>query len=165
MKPGVEEAAYGTVTVDGDKDAAWDNAGTIPITINLGSNVSANAKLLWDKDNLYVYAEIKDPVLNNTNGDAWEQDSLEVFIDENNGKSNSYEDDDKQYRISYVNDHSFNGKKCLEENMKSVAKKLLTDMLLKRHLNGRISHQKPEMRSDLNFRSMMLMQVAKELVH
>ena len=122
MKPGVEKAAYGTVTVDGDKDAVWDNAGTIPITINLGSNVSANAKLLWDKDNFYVYAEIKDPVLNNTNGDAWEQDSLEVFIDENNGKSNSYEDDDKQYRISYVNDHSFNGKKCLEENMKSVAK-------------------------------------------
>ena len=122
MKPGVEKAAYGTVTVDGDKDAVWDNAGTIPITINLGSNISANAKLLWDKDNLYVYAEIKDPVLNNTNGDAWEQDSLEVFIDENNGKSNSYEDDDKQYRISYANDHSFNGKKCLEENMKSVAK-------------------------------------------
>ena len=41
----------------------------------------------------------KRQVLNNTNGDAWEQDSLEVFIDENNGKSNSYEDDDKQYRI------------------------------------------------------------------
>ena len=77
---------------------------------------------LWDIVNFYVYAEIKDPVLNNTNGDAWEQDSLEVFIDENNGKSNSYEDDDKQYRISYANDHSFNGKKCLEENMKSVAK-------------------------------------------
>ena len=114
MKPGVEKAAYGTVTVDGDKDAVWDNAGTIPITINLGSNISANAKLLWDKDNLYVYAEIKDPVLNNTNGDAWEQDSLEVFIDENNGKSNSYEDDDKQYRISYANDHSFNGKSALK---------------------------------------------------
>ena len=62
----MEKAAYGTVTVDGDKDAVWDNAGTIPITINLDSNVSANAKLLWDKDNFYVYAEIKDPVLNNT---------------------------------------------------------------------------------------------------
>ena len=48
------------------KRQVWDNAGTIPITINLGSNVSANAKLLWDKDNVYVYAEIKDPVLNNT---------------------------------------------------------------------------------------------------
>ena len=23
--------------IDGDKDAVWDNAGTIPITINLGS--------------------------------------------------------------------------------------------------------------------------------
>ena len=54
MKPGVEEAAYGTVTVDGDKDAAWDNAGTIPITINLGSNVSANAKLLWIKT-IFMY--------------------------------------------------------------------------------------------------------------
>ena len=134
MKPGVEKAAYGTVTVDGDKDAVWDNAGTIPITINLGSNVSANAKLLWDKDNFYVYAEIKDPVLNNTNGDAWEQDSLEVFIDENNGKSNSYEDDDKQYRISYANDHSFNGKKCLYDSIQSKTNRRAVPRMLYRML-------------------------------
>lgn len=61
-------------------------------------------------------------MLNNASGNAHEQDSLEVFIDENNHKSGSYEQDDKQYRISYTNDQSFNGTKCIAENVTSVAK-------------------------------------------
>ena len=78
--------------------------------------------MLWDDENLYVYATVKDPVLNKDGGDAYQQDSLEVFIDENNAKTESYDDDDKQYRINYENEHSFNGKKCLEENVQSSAK-------------------------------------------
>lgn len=122
MKPGVEEVPYGTAVIDGEKDASWNKAVTIPLTINLGSNVSANAKALWDKNNLYVYAEVKDPVLNKDATQAHEQDSLEVFIDENNGKTASYDEDDKQYRINFENKQSFNGKKCLAENVKSAAK-------------------------------------------
>lgn len=122
MKPGIEEVPFGTVVIDGEKDAAWDNAATIPLTINLGSNVSADVKTLWDKENLYIYAQVKDPVLNKDSGQMHEQDSLEIFIDENNGKTASYDDDDKQYRINYENTHSFNGKKCLEENITSAAK-------------------------------------------
>ena len=119
MKPGIASVPYGTVTIDGEWDDAWEQAVTIPLTINLGANVSADAKVLWDKENLYVYAKVQDPVLNQDNGDAWEQDSVEVFIDENNHKSESYEEDDKQYRISYSNAHSFSGTKCLEENVTS----------------------------------------------
>ena len=78
--------------------------------------------MLWDDENLYVYATVKDPVLNKDGGEAYQQDSLEVFIDENNAKTESYDDDDKQYRINYENEHSFNGKKCLEENVQSAAK-------------------------------------------
>lgn len=74
MKPGIASVPYGTVTIDGE----------------------------WD--------------------DAWEQDSVEVFIDENNHKSESYEEDDKQYRISYSNAHSFSGTKCLEKNVTSETK-------------------------------------------
>ena len=47
--------------------------------------------------------------------------SLEVFIDENNHKSDSYEDDDKQYRINYENAQSFSGPNCNEENVVSAA--------------------------------------------
>ena len=124
VKPGVEKITYGTITVDGEEDAAWNNAVTIPLTINLGSEVSADAKVLWDNNNLYVYAVIKDSVLDKTGGQKHEQDSLEVFIDEDNGKTVSYGEDDKQYRINYENEQSFNGKKCNAENVSSKTKKI-----------------------------------------
>lgn len=122
MKPGIEKIPYGTISVDGEEDAAWDNAVNIPLTINKGSEASANAKVLWDDDNLYVYATIKDALLDKTGAQTHEQDSLEVFIDEDNGKTASYGEDDKQYRINYDNEQSFNGKKCLAENVKSATK-------------------------------------------
>ena len=122
MKPGIEKIPYGTISVDADADAAWGNAVNIPLTINKGSEASANAKILWDDDNLYVYATVKDAVLDKTGAQTHEQDSLEVFIDEDNGKTASYGEDDKQYRINYNNEQSFNGKKCLAENVKSATK-------------------------------------------
>ena len=122
MKPGIEKIPYGTISVDADADAAWDNAVNIPLTINKGSEASANAKVLWDDDNLYVYATVKDALLDKTGAQTHEQDSLEVFIDEDNGKTASYGEDDKQYRINYDNEPSFNGKKCLAENVKSATK-------------------------------------------
>lgn len=125
LKPCVA-VTKGTIKVDGKaNDKAWKNAVTIPLTINLGSEVSASAKLLWDESYLYVYAEIIDNDLNKDNADAYQQDSLEVFIDENNHKTDSYEEDDKQYRINYENTRSFNGTKCLDENLLSSA--VLTD--------------------------------------
>lgn len=122
LKPGIEKATKATVKIDGEADSEWDKAVAIPLTINLGASVTADAKVLWDDENLYVYATVKDRVLNKDSGEAYQQDSLEVFIDENNAKTESYDDDDKQYRINYVNEHSFNGKKCLEENVRSAAK-------------------------------------------
>lgn len=122
MKPCIEKIPYGTISVDADADAAWGNAVNIPLTINKGSEASANAKVLWDDDNLYVYATVKDAVLDKTGAQTHEQDSLEVFIDEDNGKTASYGEDDKQYRINYTNEQSFNGKKCLAENVKSATK-------------------------------------------
>ncbi len=110
----------GTVAIDGTKEAAWDKAVKIPLTINLGTNTEATASLLWDEDNLYAFVDVKDSVLNSDSANAHEKDSFELFIDENNHKSDSYEEDDKQYRINYLNEHSFNGKKCKEENMSSV---------------------------------------------
>ena len=103
------EITKGTVKIDGEEDDAWKSATTVPLTINLGANAKSEAKLLWDEDNLYVKVEVTDSVLNKDNTNAWEQDSLEVFVDENNHKSSSYEEDDKQYRINYENEYSHSG--------------------------------------------------------
>ena len=121
MKP-YAEINKGTVTVDGEADAAWANVDAIPLTIVLGAEASATVKALWDAENLYVYAEVKDPDLDATASADHEKDSLEVFIDENNAKAESYQVDDKQYRVNYLNEQTFNGTKCVAENIVSAVK-------------------------------------------
>lgn len=103
-------------------DPEWSKADPVDLNIRLGAGTDSNFRMLWDKDALYVYASVKDSVINTDNANAWEQDSVEVFIDENNAKAESYEDDDKQYRISCKNEASFNGAKCLQSNMESKAR-------------------------------------------
>ncbi|SDH79955.1 endo-1,4-beta-xylanase [Pseudobutyrivibrio sp. 49] len=108
----------GTPEVDGKVDKVWDNAKDVELTITGGThpNATASAKVLWDEKNLYVLMNVKDAVLDATASAVHEKDSVEVFIDENNHKADAFEDDDKQYRINYLNETSFNGTKCLEEN-------------------------------------------------
>ena len=112
----------GKIEVDGEKEEAWEAAVNVPLTINLGAEVTSGVDLLWDEENLYVYFTIEDAVLNKDNGEAHQQDSVEIFIDELNTKSSSYSAENKQYRINYENEHSFNGEKCLEENEVTFAK-------------------------------------------
>ena len=112
----------GTIEVDAEYDETWDKVDAIPLTIKLGANADASMKALWDSEYLYVYAEVKDAVLDDTSAQVHEKDSIEVFIDENNAKADSYEADDKQYRINYKNEQSFNGSKCLPENITSATK-------------------------------------------
>jgi len=112
----------GKIKVDGEKEEAWNGAVNVPLTINLGAEVAASADLLWDEENLYVYFNVEDAVLNKDNEEVHQQDSVEVFIDELNSKSGAYGPEHKQYRINYENALSFNGEKCLEENMSSVTK-------------------------------------------
>lgn len=116
----------GTVTIDGEIDSLWQEVPEVPLTITSGTpTATAVSKLLWDKDYLYVLTQVKDSVIDKTASQAHEQDSVEVFIDENNHKSDAYEEDDKQYRINYDNEKSFNGTKCIADNVVSATK--LTD--------------------------------------
>ena len=122
LKPSTLSIAKGTVKIDAAEDEAWKNAEETKLQINLGADAEASVKCLYDSDNLYVYFKVLDPKLDDKNANAWEQDSVEVFIDENNHKTSAYEADDKQYRINYKNVQSFNGQKCIAENIKSAAK-------------------------------------------
>ncbi|MBP5358078.1 MAG: endo-1,4-beta-xylanase [Treponema sp.] len=106
-------------------DPEWNKADPVDLTIRLGAKADSSMRLLWDEKALYVYASVKDSVINTDSADDYQQDSIEVFIDENNAKAESYEADDKQYRVSCRNKTSFNGEKCLASNMESIAR--LTD--------------------------------------
>ena len=110
----------GKATIDGKMDGIWGKVPAVPLEVKAGSiEASATAKLMWDKDNLYVLMNVKDPNLDKTSSAAHEQDSVEIFIDEDNKKTDSLDENDKQYRINYVNKQSFNGASCTADNIVS----------------------------------------------
>ncbi|KRE36314.1 endo-1,4-beta-xylanase [Paenibacillus sp. Soil724D2] len=101
------KAVYGTPTIDGELDSTWANAPVYSTNVMVEQHNNAVAKAqirtMWDEHNLYVYAVVQDSKLNDANANPWEQDSIEIFVDQNNGKTDSYQIDDGQYRINFKN--------------------------------------------------------------
>jgi endo-1,4-beta-xylanase len=104
-------AVQGTPVIDGVEDAVWAKANEISTDVwVLGSSGStAKVKTLWDGQYLYVYAVVTDKKLSKASANTWEQDSIEVFLDQNNAKTAAYQADDAQYRVNFDNEQSFNG--------------------------------------------------------
>jgi endo-1,4-beta-xylanase len=105
------KASYGTPVIDGKVDSIWSKADIIKIDQyqQAWKGASGVAKALWDENNLYLLIQVEDDQLNNSNQNPWEQDSVEIFVDQNNGKTPFYEEDnDGQYRISFDNVATFN---------------------------------------------------------
>lgn len=115
-------ARYGTPVVDGVIDSIWSTTEALPVSQYQAAwqGASGKAKVLWDSNNLYVLLQVNDTVLDKSSPNAWEQDSVEVFLDENNAKSSFYQPDDGQYRVSFDNETSFNPA-GIEEGFESVA--------------------------------------------
>ena len=101
------QATVGTPAIDGVIDDIWADAPVINIDkYSMGSGATGTAKVLWDSRNIYVLAEVKDPVLSKASSNTYEQDTVEIFLDENNHKSTSYESDDIQCRVNYDGEKS-----------------------------------------------------------
>ncbi|CAN7317981.1 endo-1,4-beta-xylanase [Paenibacillus sp. LjRoot153] len=104
-------AKYATPTIDGKADdAAWSQTPGMPINRyqQAWQGASGVAKALWDDQNLYVLIQVSNAELDKSSSNTYEQDSVEIFLDENNAKTSSYEGDDGQYRINFDNEQSFN---------------------------------------------------------
>jgi endo-1,4-beta-xylanase len=126
----VANAIKGTPKIDAIMDSAWTKAKVITTSIQsqdaakgaaMIKGASAKVRIMWDADYLYVFCEVSDPVLNKTSTAPYEHDSIEVFMDENNGKTSVYEDDDAQYRVNFENLQSF-GSNGPQPKFKSAAK-------------------------------------------
>ena len=126
LKPFVN-ISKGTVNIDGDEDDVWKDAEEIPLTLVTSEGgqpeSSAVGKALWDEKALYIWMEVSDPNPDVSGSEVHTQDSIEVFVDEANSKTEAYGDVHKQYRVNYENEHSFNGPKCVEDNITSVVTK------------------------------------------
>ena len=105
------DAARGTPVVDGVEDAVWKRAQPITTTVSvIGTpGATATARLLWDDQHLYVLAVVTDPTLDESSPNAFEQDSVEIFVDPDNGKTSGFGGDDGQYRVSFSNHQTING--------------------------------------------------------
>ncbi|MDF9843838.1 MULTISPECIES: endo-1,4-beta-xylanase [unclassified Paenibacillus] len=106
----VSNAVYGTPVIDGTVDALW--TGVPEMQVNryqlAWQGASGIAKALWDDQNLYVLVQVSDAQLDKASANAWEQDSVEIFVDQNNGKTSFYQDDDGQFRVNFDNESTFN---------------------------------------------------------
>jgi endo-1,4-beta-xylanase len=107
----VAEVRRGTPVVDGEADPVWAGATEIATdTWVLGtSGAVARVKTLWDSGNLYVFAHVTDALLSKVSANPWEQDSVEVFLDQDNAKTSQYQPDDGQFRVNYENTQTFGG--------------------------------------------------------
>jgi endo-1,4-beta-xylanase len=103
-------ASKGTPVIDGKEDAIWKNAQEMNINIYIqGKGAHGVGKALYDAKNLYVYVKVTDPVLSKKSINPYEQDTVEIFVDEKNDKATEYKDDDAQYRINFDNGYSDKG--------------------------------------------------------
>jgi endo-1,4-beta-xylanase len=106
-------------------DTVWSNSSINVIERYSAAMPAQGAKgkfrTMWDDDYLYVLVEVDDPVLSATNAQPYLQDSVELFVDENNHKTNLYESDDAQIRFSYLNQITTGGT-LLRDQLQSVTK-------------------------------------------
>lgn len=102
-------AAYGTPIVDGSVDAIWSSTQAMPINQyqTAWQGATGTARALWDERYLYVLIQVSDAQLDKSNANAWEQDSVEIFLDRNFARTTYYEADDAQYRVNFDNETSF----------------------------------------------------------
>jgi endo-1,4-beta-xylanase len=105
-------AARGTPLIDAIEDRVWARAeefSTDTWVLLDGPGATARVRVLWDEGHLYLFAKVSDALLSAASANPWEQDSVEIFVDQNNAKTTYYEADDGQYRVSYQNAQSFAG--------------------------------------------------------
>lgn len=86
----VAVALEGTPQAGAAGKALWSKTAGIPL--EQGSTVSAKVHTLWDTDNLYVKVDVTDASQNG-------EDKVELFLDENNGKTTAYQPDDRKISL------------------------------------------------------------------
>lgn len=95
----------GTPVIDGEIDDIWANAEVISATQYVQNTAGATAQVqtMYDDEYLYVLAVVTDDNLQMSSANPWEQDSVEIFVDEDAARMTAYDGNDFQYRVNYDN--------------------------------------------------------------
>jgi endo-1,4-beta-xylanase len=88
---------FGHIRVDGDRDEEWN---LLPGNdLNAKTGVGANFQLRWDEHTLFVTVDVRDRTRNF--GDV-----VDIFVDQNNGKTSTFQSDDARYRVTRLGFHT-----------------------------------------------------------
>jgi hypothetical protein len=93
--------------IDGQADDCWnpatsyDLANIAYVPPSSDGDCSASFRALWDQDNLYVLVEVTDDDLVNDSDEFYQDDAVEIFIDADNAKADSYGQNDYQYHFGW----------------------------------------------------------------
>jgi endo-1,4-beta-xylanase len=93
-------------TINAQWEDVWLNANEFAVDMQIqgpDNNATAVARTLWNNDYLFVWMQIFDDVLDDSSGDAWYHDSIEIYFGEFNARAGAYTADDRQYRINFNN--------------------------------------------------------------
>jgi hypothetical protein len=97
-------AEYGSPVIDGKIDPLWNKAMAFKARHRSGvTNADATFRAMWDDHALYILAEVRDSRLSVQSGTPYMQDSIEIFLDENNDKTQEYGADDLHFRVNVEN--------------------------------------------------------------
>jgi len=98
--PPTAYAVYGTPDL-GKNDPAWVTAPVIIANKQAVDNANATGKVkvLWDEQNIYVRVEVTDNQIDVSSANAWERDSVEVFLSETNFRGSYSGTEGNQYRV------------------------------------------------------------------
>lgn len=95
-----------SIIIDGNPESIWSNIQKHKIEIvNLGSvdndnDLSGSWKALWDNENLYYLIEVIDDQESIDNNTPWSDDAIELYIDGDNSKNTSYDNND--YQLAFL---------------------------------------------------------------
>ena len=93
--------------IDGKEDDVWAGAELNPIASvayappSGEADLSAGFKTLYDSQALYLLVDVADDELINDSVEFWLDDTVEVFLDADNSKSDTYGENDYQYNFSW----------------------------------------------------------------
>ena len=93
--------------IDGQTEELWSCAKDYQIKNAMYSSLSGagdcegHFKAMWDPDNLYLLVEVADDSLINDGGDWYKNDGIEIYIDSDNSKSESYGNNDFQFHLDW----------------------------------------------------------------
>ena len=93
--------------IDGKVDDCWAKAEKYTIKHSLyespssEKDLSAYFQTMYDNENLYLIVNVTDDDLRHDSSEQYQDDNIEIFIDADNSKSDSYGDNDYQYCFNW----------------------------------------------------------------